>query len=89
MITVTSTIKSVSMGTAISRPKWVWQPQCSTEVSLVHPVRDSSRFDTLCAQLKSFWSEIILVWIGWSEPILVLIVWSELAFVAPLMLGFF
>ena len=34
MITATSTVKSVSQGTANARPKWVWHPQCATEVSL-------------------------------------------------------
>ena len=46
MITATSTVKSVSQGTANARPKWVWHPQCATEVDLVPPVRDSSRSDT-------------------------------------------
>ena len=61
MITATSTVKSVSQGTANARPKWVWHPctqlnsawhpQCATEVGLTPPVRDSSLSDQ-----SQFWS---------------------------------
>ena len=52
MITATSTVKSVGHSTANARPKWVWHPQCATEVGLVPPVRDSSRSDTPSALPK-------------------------------------
>ena len=35
MITDSSTVKSVNQGTVNARPKWVWHPQCATEVALI------------------------------------------------------
>ena len=43
MITATSTVKSVSQGTVIARPKWVWHPQCATEVGLASQCASARR----------------------------------------------
>ena len=48
---ITSTVKKVSQSTANVRPKWVWQPQCATQVCLTPRVRESSVFDK-----SQFWS---------------------------------
>ena len=52
MITATSTVKSVSQGTANTRPKPVWHPQCATQIGLSAQVRDWNRSATPSARPK-------------------------------------
>ena len=62
MITATSTVKSVGQGTANARPKWVWHPNCATQVGLTPQVRypslsDQSQLWSGSADQRGFWSE--------------------------------
>ena len=87
MITATSTVKTVSQGTAIAQPKWIWHTQCATEVglalqcatqvNLAPSVRDWSRLGTPVRNSSRSDTTSALLTSVWSEPILVGIGWSE------------